>query len=72
MMNADSKRGRGRPASDPAVVKQSTVSARLAKPARLALEAMARSQHRKVTEMARVIILERLIEEKLLPEDFEF
>lgn len=71
-MANENKRGRGRPVGDPAAVKQATVSARLAKPARLALEKMARLQHRKVTEMARIIIVERLIADGLLPEDFDF
>jgi len=33
---------------------------------------MAKDQRRKPTEMARIILGERLIAEGLLPEDFEF
>ena len=63
---------RGRPAFNPTDVKLRTVSARVKPALRAALDKMAKDQRRKPTEMARIILGERLIAEGLLPEDFEF
>jgi hypothetical protein len=63
---------RGRPRFNPTDVKLRTVSARVKPALRSALEEMARKQRRKPTEMARIILGERLIAEGLLPEDFDF
>lgn len=59
----------GRPRIGEKNVRSMTVSARMRPAERKALEKMAKGQRRKVTEMARVILIERLINESLLPAD---